>query len=266
MKEGIKKLRKMVFRNNPTLQDLLDIKDKSVLLTGPSPPNTEEKSNSNNHDIVISFNTAIEYADKIFKNEIKTFGNRIDIIYLSTSCEAQYFRNLKGFWKDVKIKPKVVRLMGPVSFPHGPLLDHQYSNVIKSYKKRFIDSGLNIDPYYNYDVYNVLTKLLTKHNFIKNKLQISVVPRVGTVALFEILLYQPRSIEIKNMTFYHGGTNIFRKDNTPEPFKPKKHNDGTPSTWHDSILELLLLKQMMQDFNIKVDSQLENILKENYIS
>ena len=201
MKEGIKKLRKMVFRNNPTLQDLLDIKDKSVLLTGPSPPNTEEKSNSNNHDIVISFNTAIEYADKIFKNEIKTFGNRIDIIYLSTSCEAQYFRNLKGFWKDVKIKPKVVRLMGPVSFPHGPLLDHQYSNVIKSYKKRFIDSGLNIDPYYNYDVYNVLTKLLTKHNFIKNKLQISVVPRVGTVALFEILLYQPRSIEIKNMTF-----------------------------------------------------------------
>jgi len=264
MKEIIKKMSKMVSISKPTLQDLIDIKDKSVLLVGPSPSETEEKSKSKNHDIVISFNTSIEYADKIFKNEIKAFGNRIDIIYLSPSCEKWYFHDREGFWEDIKIKPKVIRLLGPVNWPHGPRQDPEYPNVISNYKNRFNNSGLNVDLYYNYDVYNVLTTLLTEQNFIKNKSRTNVVPRVGFAALFEILLYQPRSIEIKNMTFYHGGTNIFRKDTVPGPFTPKNHNDGTPSTWHDGALELSLLKEMMQDFNIKVDLQLEKILKENY--
>jgi hypothetical protein len=263
MKETIEQMSEIVFLSKPTLQDLIDIKDKSVLLVGPSPPGVDERSKSNNHDVVISFNTSIEYADKIFKNEIKTFGKRIDIIYLSPSCEKWYFHDRKGFWENIRIKPKVIRLMGPVNFPHGPRLDPKYSNVINNYKNRFNDSGLNMDLYYNYDVYNTLTTLLTEQNLIKNKSQRSIVPRVGFASLFEILLYQPRSIEIKNMTFYHGGTNIFRKDTIEGSLAPTNHNDGTPSTWHDGTLELSLLKEMMQDFNIKVDSQLGKILKKN---
>lgn len=253
------------------------IKDKRVIVVGPDTSLIGRGLGKyiDSFDTVVRHNTVLEYLPFNKKLQLD-FGSRTDVLYLSPQCIKDY--SFKDSYLN-RIRTSMVKfvvymngnrnneyLIGDYCFPKN--LDYFKKNLTK----------LKIPMHYSHHTTGLLTELMCNHktnvtdkiesdagvkildtdekyteekNTEEKNTEITVnsdninkiVPRVGFISIFDMIIHGAKSVEILGMSFYHGGGHAFRKE-VKKQLDPRKNAIGKDSA-HDSIVELSLLTDMM---------------------
>jgi len=238
----LKRIKKLSREN--VVGDILNEKlcGKRVEIVGPS--DNENGKEIDEFDVIIRLNTVLEYFP--FTKELKRkFGSRTDIIYSRGSPLKKYYGDDK-LWKSVPPELKIIR-------------------SIVGHDKKIMAGSYNYPAYFKklgLDITEVLCPETIK--FVDNALQLekgsNLKSRTGLVPIIESVMCGAKEVKVFNMTFYHGGTNVFRKDSVQE-LNPKTYHTGKKTSEHDSYVELKLFKILMKNYpSISVDEKLRTII------
>lgn len=205
------------------------VKNKRVIIVGPD-SSLEKKGLGtyiDSFDIVIRHNTAFDYLPFSTKHGID-FGYKTDIIYFSPTCMQNYANN-STLLKLNQNKIKYIVYQNGNKNNEYMEGDYCFPDALDFYKRTCKNK-----LHYSHHSTTSLTDLLTTINN-----DVSIVPRTGFISIYDMLVHEAKEINIIGMTFYNGGTHMFRSDalNTLDPHK--NHTGGKSP--HDSVKELELM-------------------------
>jgi len=229
------------------------IAGKKVAIVGPSPSEKDNGEFIDSYDIVIRFSNAIEFIP--FEKDIAAnIGSKSHVIYFVPTAAERYFKR-KKIWENAENAGlKIIRISWDIEdgIKSRPATK-KYNTVMEAYEDYFSDS--EVTPYYSSELNRFLQEYMSE---IKGK---HTIPRAGMLAAAECFAYGASEIYLSNMTFYHGGTNIFRKDSVND-LKPNQYHNGKNVDWHDSDLELEMLWTLIKypETNISYDKMMETVL------
>jgi len=226
------------------------ISGKNVLIIGPTLSEATGDF-SYDYDLIVRCNNSIEHIGLSGQDGV---GDGIDLLYLSPSSEGRYFdhidimeNNIPGqkyevqkqtdIWERFDGKLRVVRLYGGVTprIGGGEPIGSFYRPNTDCANAFFSKNNYSIRAYHSPVVPSYI------HRCMRYASGAMLIPRCGFLAVVESLLSGANSVYIKNMTFYHGGSNVYRSGSV-ESFSPTSDNFGNETRWHDSSVEIKLLK------------------------
>jgi hypothetical protein len=237
----VKKVHELIDRVGQLESDpyLEMIKGKNIAVVGPTPNGRDDGDKIDGFDLVIRVNTAVEYLP-YSENIQKQMGSKLDIIYLVPSSDQYCLRN-DNVWNNAK-DVKCLRLVGNHK---GGVPREGYDDRVNDYRGYFEGRGEDKLVYYSKETPVFL------HNYMSDLKGHALLPRGGFLSTVDSLLHGANTVSLFNMTFYHGGTNIFREDSV-QSFKPDQYHSGETVRWHDSEIEIKMLEVLKEEFPNKI--------------
>lgn len=229
------------------------LQGKKVVVVGP---NTQLKDKGlgkqiDQFPVVVRHNTVFEYLPFIGVNRkfAQDYGTRTNILYLAPQCIKDY-----SFKRETIVKLKNLRDQFGLRFlvyqngnKDGHYLTEGYCfpKHLDWFKQQA--AKLKISMHYSHHTARELTRLMVEEANSCGGCDLSrlVVPRVGFISIFDLLIHQAQEIEILGMSFYHGGGHAFRRQ-ALTVLDPLKNAYGSNSGCHDSVIELELLHQLVK--------------------
>lgn len=236
------------------------LKDKCVIIVGPDTNLKGKKLGKyiDSFDVVIRHNTVLEYLP-FTKDLSEDYGSRTDVLYQAPQCIKDYSNNYQ-IWNSTLGKLKIIRPKFIV-YQNGNR-DYKYitgtycfPEHLDKWKKHL--SKLNISMHYSHKSSQSLTEIMTQ---IKHS-ERQVIPRIGFISIFDMLIHQPKYVEVVGMSFYHGGGHAFRS-NVKQPLDPLLNAKFQISA-HDSFVELELMKLFLEKFPSQLKWQSDLIIDSN---
>jgi hypothetical protein len=223
------------------------VRGKTVCLAGPAEYLMDKQFGHEieEADLVARMNTALNYMP--FEScTMPKLGWRADIFYFS-------FADLrKGFQQAPDRFKAVVDSSATRHIVYSTQLNHEATDIVAEGHPlwtRSLRIGEDLDEYFRRQNLParvhwvpVIGRFLCEQMTSRNHKP--VMPRVGFMALCDLLMRGARQVRLYGLTFYHGGGNIFRPD-TVEELEPTGRHDGKPSR-HDSNIELEMLHELIE--------------------
>lgn len=217
------------------------IRNRRVALVGPSESLIEKGEEIDGYDMVVRLNNATQFYP--FENALaKDIGSKFDALY----CLG--WRDLRNAdIESTRLKLDYLKFLVSADIELS-WLDNEdpfIEDWIRQGHFRDIVEGCGIP--YRY----------LKHDFLYGWLN-GFRPRMGFIAMADLLMQEPAELKLFGFTFYHGGGHRFKGYTTIEP---KKHPSGYVD-YHDSTEEIRALKVMLKNEPaLKVDEILAAVIE-----
>ena len=207
--------------------------DKNVLLLGPASYMQENKINPNfdDYDTIIKLNKMVEknYYYSNFNND------RCDVLYHCLDI------NIPNGDLPYKINTWVNSGVKHVRITHPPVTSYYKNNLERFY-------------YLNKDK-NMKNSCVGIQDFISIVNRSNTSPNAGTIAIYDILQNNPKSLSIKGITFCKTPYTNGYKESVFDKNKKSQHNPDK---------QILFFKSLLKEYKniIQIDEQLERIIYE----
>ncbi|MCH6255233.1 glycosyltransferase family 29 protein [Puniceicoccaceae bacterium K14] len=218
------------------------IRGRRVALVGPSESLVGKGDEIDSYDLVVRLNNATHFYP--FESNLSyDIGSRFDVLY----CLG---------WRDLRNanlsnnRPNLEYLKFLVSAEVELSWIDNEDPFIEDWirQKHFRDILTECGVQYRY----------AKHDFLYGWLN-GYRPRMGFIALADLLMFEPAELKLFGFTFYHGGGHRFKPYATIEP---QKHPSGYIDL-HDGDEEIRVLKLLMRsESTIKIDEILSQVIED----
>jgi hypothetical protein len=238
------------------------LEGKRVIVVGPAETmlGTREGSAIDSFDLVVRFNTAIEYMP-FAKDLARDIGARTDILYCNNEVLGDRIVRQQGVTPERFVRAcdevGVQYFVGTNNdFTHGATDGRRPrgSEELADFRRFLDDHGVRANCRSLFSTPHVLRRWLRGY-----------IGRTGFIGLVDLLRYDVRLLHVTGMTFYHKGGHLFLENCVGELDPLRNHLGILPEHMlgHNSYLELQIVKTLGECFapKLQLDERVRELLE-----